>query len=499
VWLKLLCAHSKLLEESLGATLIRFSTNFAEMARAMRVVVALVLAAAVVSQANDCSIGGECPSDDKPHSVVTLLQTKLQHSAIVVPVITEESQQAAMAATMKVNKVAAEAAATIANEEEADGAATHTLCSYLHKSFEQKLQGNKATVNQWLQQCDLPQLLEVANEGSKADHMLEIARSVADVDALWAKLPAGGIVDVAVNKESEGDENLLWQALYQVNSRLAYFKGSTGMTSHDLGLEDLEYVAFLPGHVVLQKFNSAADAKESDGAFIKLATTAGTDKIDGAHNYTLLYHRHLDSFSKTQQGMLLEIGLGCTMDYGAGASAKIWPELIPRLDTHFIELNAECTKRWLPDMVKENVKKVHVGSQTDPAVLAEITQDKQAMNGGLQVVIDDGSHETHHIEGSFRYLFPQVAPRGLYFVEDMMYSTWGTRNARKQQRTINNKFQRTSGTPIALAAVLASAATGSARAVPYPPDTWADNVLASYGQLVDFIECTPGICVYRRK
>jgi len=137
-------------------------------------------------------------------------------------------------------------------------------------------------------------------------------------------------MDVAVNKESEGDENLLWQALYQLNSRLGYFKGTTGMESKDLGLDDLEYVAFLPGHVLMQKFNTAADSRESDGAFIHLATSAGTDKVDWTHNYTLLYHRHLDSYSKTQQGMLLEIGLGCTMDYGAGASAKIWPELIPR-------------------------------------------------------------------------------------------------------------------------------------------------------------------------
>lgn len=422
-----------------------------------------------------------------------------QNAGRAVPIVTQESREAAQAALAKVATVAAQATATIAEEEQADGTASQTLCSYLHKTFDQKLLGNKATVNQWPQQCDLPQLLEVAQKGRQANHTFAWARSATDVDALWASLPAGGVMVVAINKESQGDEDLLWQALYQVNSRLGYFKNATGMESKDLGLDDLEYVAFLPGHVVMQKFNTAADAKESDGAFMDLAFSAGTDKIDFYHNYTLLYHRHLDSYSKTQQGLLLEIGLGCTMNYGAGASAKIWPELIPGLYSTFIELNAECTKRWLPDMVKENVKKVHVGSQTDPAVLAEITQDKQAMNGGLQVVIDDGSHEAQHIEGSFRYLFPQVAPQGLYFVEDMMYSSWATRSARNAGSNIKHKFQRTKGTPIALAAVLASAATGSARAVPFPPETWADNILASYGQLVDFIECTPGICVYRRK
>jgi len=44
----------------------------------MCVVVALTLAAAVVSQANQCSSGSECPSDIKPSNVASLLETKVQ-------------------------------------------------------------------------------------------------------------------------------------------------------------------------------------------------------------------------------------------------------------------------------------------------------------------------------------------------------------------------------------------------------------------------------------
>jgi len=48
------------------------------MAKAMCALVAFVLAGAVLSQANQCTIGSECPSDIKPSNVASLLGTQVQ-------------------------------------------------------------------------------------------------------------------------------------------------------------------------------------------------------------------------------------------------------------------------------------------------------------------------------------------------------------------------------------------------------------------------------------
>jgi hypothetical protein len=39
---------------------------------------------------------------------------------------------------------------------------------------------------------------------------------------------------------------------------------------------------------------------------------------------------------------ILEIGLGCDMAYGPGASAKVWRELFPDAVVWFAEFNEEC-------------------------------------------------------------------------------------------------------------------------------------------------------------
>jgi len=55
--------------------------NSCRMARASCTAVMFVLAAAVV-QANHCSSGGECPSDDEPQNLASLLQTKLRMNVL---------------------------------------------------------------------------------------------------------------------------------------------------------------------------------------------------------------------------------------------------------------------------------------------------------------------------------------------------------------------------------------------------------------------------------
>jgi len=71
-----------------------------------------------------------------------------------------------------------------------------------------------------------------------------------------------------------------------------------------------------------------------------------TDKVT-AHGYEAIYDIFL--MLTDEKIKLLEIGLGCDMGYGPGASAKIWPRLFPTGEIWFAELDQDCVKRyWHP-------------------------------------------------------------------------------------------------------------------------------------------------------
>jgi len=57
------------------------------------------------------------------------------------------------------------------------------------------------------------------------------------------------------------------------------------------------------------------------------------------------------------------------------------------------------------------------------------TQFLDAMSrelGPFDIIIDDGSHMSHHIIASFNALFPHVRPGGIYVVEDLATAYWPT-------------------------------------------------------------------------
>jgi hypothetical protein len=41
---------------------------------------------------------------------------------------------------------------------------------------------------------------------------------------------------------------------------------------------------------------------------------------------------------------ILEIGLGCNMHYGAGASAKVWRETFPEAELWMADVDAACVQ-----------------------------------------------------------------------------------------------------------------------------------------------------------
>lgn len=63
---------------------------------------------------------------------------------------------------------------------------------------------------------------------------------------------------------------------------------------------------------------------------------------------------------------------------------------------------------------------VRVGSQTDEAFLRTVVEEM----GGVDVVIDDGSHLSKDVIASLRILFPLLSDGGTYVIEDLHTSYW---------------------------------------------------------------------------
>lgn len=126
-----------------------------------------------------------------------------------------------------------------------------------------------------------------------------------------------------------------------------------------------------------------------------------------AHYYDI-YETELARF-RQQPISFLEIGVF------KGGSIPMWQAFLPagsRLT--FVDIDPACAAQQIDGT------NVVIGNQADPAFLADLA----ARFGPFDLVIDDGSHINAHQIASFTHLWPHLADRGLYVVEDCHTSYW---------------------------------------------------------------------------
>jgi len=144
----------------------------------------------------------------------------------------------------------------------------------------------------------------------------------------------------------------------------------------------------------------------------ELALHFKTDKA-GRHHYTQHYERHLGHL-RDRQFALLEIGVGGYAREGkGGASLRMWKHYFRRAQIIGLDIQDKS-------FVDASRIKTYQGSQTDEDVLHKIV----TAAGGVQVVVDDGSHRPKHIRETFRILFPLLNDAGIYIIEDTQTSYW---------------------------------------------------------------------------
>ena len=101
---------------------------------------------------------------------------------------------------------------------------------------------------------------------------------------------------------------------------------------------------------------------------------------------------------------MLELGVS------HGGSLSMWRRWFgPEAVIFGIDINPRCARY---DGINGQVR---IGSQDDPVFLERVVDEM----GGVDVVLDDGSHQMDHVRASFATLFPRLSVGGIYMVEDM--------------------------------------------------------------------------------
>jgi hypothetical protein len=130
--------------------------------------------------------------------------------------------------------------------------------------------------------------------------------------------------------------------------------------------------------------------------------------IDKWHHYVPLYERYMGPW-RNRPLRFLEIGVF------RGGSLKMWRDYFgPEAVIFGIDINPKCAK------FNGKAAQVRIGSQADPAFLNSVIDEM----GGVDVVLDDGSHQMPHVQASLNALFPRLSIGGTYIIEDLHTAYW---------------------------------------------------------------------------
>lgn len=127
-------------------------------------------------------------------------------------------------------------------------------------------------------------------------------------------------------------------------------------------------------------------------------------------HYLPIYERHLGGY-RGKPFRMLEIGVF------QGGSLELWRRYFgPEATLYGVDINPDCAG------FVDAPNQVRIGSQADPDFLRSVIGEM----GGLDIVLDDGSHVASHQRASFDALFPLLAEGGLYMIEDTHTAYWPT-------------------------------------------------------------------------
>lgn len=166
------------------------------------------------------------------------------------------------------------------------------------------------------------------------------------------------------------------------------------------------------------KFVPTTDlVSSSDPASLRSVASrhTGTRFVKWVH-YFDVYDRCISDFvaERTRRGLteplrMLEIGVW------RGGSLELWREFLGDEAVIFgVDIDPDSAN------LSGDIAEVRIGSQTDEAFMRGVLQDM----GGVDVIVDDGSHRSQDVLKTLRFLYPALAFPGLYIIEDLHTSYW---------------------------------------------------------------------------
>jgi len=145
-----------------------------------------------------------------------------------------------------------------------------------------------------------------------------------------------------------------------------------------------------------------------DGDLLRIFANNKSGIVHKWHHYIPIYDHYLSPY-RGQKLRFLEIGVS------KGGSLQMWREYFgPQATIYGIDIDQACRSY---DGIAAQVR---IGSQVDGDFLRSVIDEM----GGIDVVLDDGSHHMEHVRKTLRQLFPKLSDGGLYMIEDLHTAYW---------------------------------------------------------------------------
>lgn len=134
-----------------------------------------------------------------------------------------------------------------------------------------------------------------------------------------------------------------------------------------------------------------------------------TLRVTKWNHYFEIYDQYFSNFRNNNNLKVLEIGVA------GGGSLEMWRSYFgPNATIFGIDIDEKCSQ------ILDSGCEIRIGSQVDTSFLDKVISEM----GGIDVVIDDGSHLNSHVIETFTHLFPKLNAGGTYLIEDSCTSYW---------------------------------------------------------------------------
>ena len=167
-----------------------------------------------------------------------------------------------------------------------------------------------------------------------------------------------------------------------------------------------------------QKFTFDDNAKAAEdiqnkyqynGSLLELFSQNKGPIVHKWHHYIPLYDRYFSPYKNRTPIRFLEIGVA------QGGSLELWRKFFgPDAIIYGIDIDPSCQK------FNGLAAQVRIGSQIDKEFLSSVVNEM----GGVDIILDDGSHHMQLTPKSLEYLFPLLNDGGIYMIEDLHTSYW---------------------------------------------------------------------------